>query len=173
MTLEKMERRGRDEISLLEEEMIQLSVKSSSIVHTRKPTLLCTTWTKKSYNLDSLRAQLRCIWKIKKKFEIQIVWQNLFMVMFEDKEDLKSILEGRQWFFRKHLIIFYRLLESMERRKVKLVMSPFWVKVSPCPPECDKKDLMHVVGILLVGYYILKSKGIFVELEFNLMQRSL
>ncbi|MBA0770305.1 hypothetical protein Gotri_018960 [Gossypium trilobum] len=51
----------RDEISLLEEELIQLSVKSLLVVTDGKPTL-CIVWTKKSYNPDSFRAQLKNYW---------------------------------------------------------------------------------------------------------------
>lgn len=40
-----------DKVSLLEEELMQLSVKSSLVVPPKKSTLICTT--KKSYNLDS------------------------------------------------------------------------------------------------------------------------
>lgn len=57
----------RNEINLLEEELIQLTVKSSLVTPSENPTLLCTVWTRKSYNPDSLRAQLRSIWKTKKK----------------------------------------------------------------------------------------------------------
>ncbi|PPR91739.1 hypothetical protein GOBAR_AA28950 [Gossypium barbadense] len=79
------------ELALFEEELIQLSVKSSSVRPSENPTLLCTVWTKKSYNPDSLRAQLRSIWKTKRKFKILIAGQNLFSISFEDKEDLDGI----------------------------------------------------------------------------------
>ncbi|MBA0581089.1 hypothetical protein Gorai_023280, partial [Gossypium raimondii] len=61
----------RDEISLLEEELVQLTLKSSQVVPNENPTLICSFWTQKSYNPDSFRAQLKSIWKPKKKFEIQ------------------------------------------------------------------------------------------------------
>lgn len=64
-----------EEISLLAEELIQSSVKSSMIVPSEKPTLLCTIWTKKSYNPDSFRAQMKSIWKTRKKFKIQLAGQ--------------------------------------------------------------------------------------------------
>lgn len=50
-----------NEISLLEEEMIRLSVRSSLVVPDEKPTLVCSVWTRKYYNPDSLRAQLKSI----------------------------------------------------------------------------------------------------------------
>lgn len=39
----------KDEISLLEEELVQ----SSRVTPPDKPMLVCTVWTKKSYNPDS------------------------------------------------------------------------------------------------------------------------
>ncbi|KAK5833005.1 hypothetical protein PVK06_016814 [Gossypium arboreum] len=50
---------GGDEVSLLAEELIQLSVKSSMVQAKDKPTLICTVWTEKSYNPDSFRAQMK------------------------------------------------------------------------------------------------------------------
>lgn len=44
----------------------------------------------------------------------------------------------------------------MERSKVKLIISPFWIKVGVCPPECDMKDLIHAIGSTFGG--ILGSK---------------
>lgn len=60
-----------------------------------KPTLICTIWTKKSYNPDSFKAQMKSIWKAKKKFEIQSVGQNLFLIVFELEEDLETVMEGQ------------------------------------------------------------------------------
>ncbi|MBA0725513.1 hypothetical protein Golax_022098, partial [Gossypium laxum] len=84
---------GRDAISLLEEELIQLTVKSLLIVPSDKLTLICIVWTKKSYNPDNFRAQMRSIRKTKRKFEIQVAGQNLFLISFESDDDLKMVLE--------------------------------------------------------------------------------
>ncbi|MFQ6640729.1 hypothetical protein Gotur_014518 [Gossypium turneri] len=140
-----------NELALLEEELIQLTVKSSLVVPSENSTLICFVWTRKTYNLDSLRAQLRSIWKTKKKFEILVAGQNLFIISFKDEDDLEHIMEGRPWFFRKQLIIFDWLLKSVERNKIQLVYSLFWLKFGPCPPECYKKDLIHAIGSTFGG----------------------
>ncbi|MBA0642471.1 hypothetical protein Goklo_026850, partial [Gossypium klotzschianum] len=59
-------REQRDEISLLSEELIQLSVKGSRVVPDDKPTLICTIWTGK----------------------------NLYLIVFELEEDFELIMEG-------------------------------------------------------------------------------
>ncbi|KAK5826290.1 hypothetical protein PVK06_021207 [Gossypium arboreum] len=95
-----------DKISFLAEEFVQSSVKSSMVVPSEKPTLLCTIWIEKSYNPDSFRAQMKSIWKTRKKIEIQLAGQNLFLIVFETKEDLKTVIEGWLRLYRKQLILF-------------------------------------------------------------------
>ncbi|MBA0686859.1 hypothetical protein Goari_014435 [Gossypium aridum] len=127
VTLRGME---RDEISLLEEELIQLSVKSLLVVTDGKPTL-CIVWTKKSYNLDSFQAQLKVFGRLRRNLR-------------------------------------YRLLESMERSTIRLVASPFWVKVGPCPPKCDQKDLIHAIGSTFGGVLRSKVKGDFCKIKVQM-----
>lgn len=56
---EKME---IEDIALLEEDLIRLSKKTSTVVPSSKPTLICSIWTKKkTYNPDNFRAQMKSI----------------------------------------------------------------------------------------------------------------
>lgn len=136
----------RDELSLLEEELVRLSVKSSLVVPSSKPTLVYSLWTKRTYNMDSLCAQMKSLWKTKGKFDFQVTGQNLFPITFDKEEDLEMIMEGRPWLFRKQLIFFERISKPIEQRKLRLVLSPFWMKIGPYPPECDQNDLIQVIG---------------------------
>ncbi|MBA0879485.1 hypothetical protein Goshw_005468 [Gossypium schwendimanii] len=65
------------------------------VVPSSKPTLICSVWIGKIYNPDGFRAHMKSIWKTRKKFEIQVAGQNLFLIIFELEEDLELILEGR------------------------------------------------------------------------------
>ncbi|MBA0632298.1 hypothetical protein Godav_001066 [Gossypium davidsonii] len=158
-----------DEISLLTEELIQLSIKGSKVVPSVKPTLICTIWIEKLYNLESFRAQMKSIWKKKKKFEIQTAGHNLFLIVFELEEDLELVMEGRPWLFRKILILFNRLIQSVERSQIWLNSSPFWLKIGPCLPEFDKKkDLLHAIGVTFGGMLRFKISGEWCRLKINL-----
>lgn len=68
-------------------------------------------------------------------------------------EDLEFILEGCPWLFCRKLVLLERLTSSMNRDLIRLVRSLFWVKVDPCLPECDKKDLTHAIGLTFEGYF--------------------
>lgn len=133
----------KDEVSLLGEELVHLTIKSSLIEPKGKHTLLCSVWTKKFFNPDSFRAQMRSIWKSSKKFEIEMVGQDLFLITFYDETDMEQIMDGRLWFFRRQLVLFERLDKPIYRNQIKMIISPLWLKISSCPLKCDKKDLMH------------------------------
>ncbi|MBA0873647.1 hypothetical protein Goshw_005141 [Gossypium schwendimanii] len=150
------DREGRDEISLLAEKLIQLSVKGSMVVPNSKPTLICTVWIEKLYNPESFRAQMKSIWKTRKKFEIQMVEQNLFLIVFDLEEELETIMKGRPCHFRKSIILFDRLIQAVERDQIRLNSSPFWIKIDSYLLEFNKKDLLHVIGVTFGGFSDLK-----------------
>ncbi|PPD88820.1 hypothetical protein GOBAR_DD14226 [Gossypium barbadense] len=161
------DREQRDEISLLTEEFIQLSVKGSKVVPTDKPTLICTIWTEKFYNPESFKAQMKSLWKIKNKFEIQTE-DNLFLIAFETDEDLELIMEGRPWLFQKSLMLFDRITQSVERSQIRLNSLPVWLKVGPCLPKFDKKNLLHAIGVTFGGIIRSKINGEWCRLKINL-----
>ncbi|MBA0696867.1 hypothetical protein Goari_003388 [Gossypium aridum] len=111
---------------------------------------------KKLYKLESFRAHMKSIWKTRKKFEIQMVGQNLFLMGFELADDLELILEGRPWFFRNSVILFDRLCQAVDRDQIRLTSSPYWMKIDSISPEFDKKDLMHAIGATFGG--VLRSE---------------
>ncbi|KAA3472331.1 reverse transcriptase [Gossypium australe] len=155
------ERDSSEEISLLAEELIQLSIKRSMVVPNEKLTLICSVWTKKTFNPESMKAQLRSIWKTKEKFEIQTAGQNLFLIVFDQEEDLEMIMEGRPWLFRKYLILFERLSNSIDRDQIRLTSLPYWIKFGPVLLEFDKRTfctLLEVHSEELSASYIRNSK---------------
>ncbi|MBA0576851.1 hypothetical protein Golob_027514, partial [Gossypium lobatum] len=126
-------------------------------------------WTKKLYNPESFRAHMKGIWKTRKKFEIQMVGQNLFLIVFELAEDLEMILEGKPWLFhKKSIILFDRLFQAMERDHIRLISSPFWMKTNSCFPEFDKKDLLHAIGATFGGVLRYEINEDFCQLRINL-----
>lgn len=53
----------------------------------------------------------------------------------------------------------------MDKNKIHLVKSPFWVKISPCSSKCDKKYLMHAIGATFEGLLRAKEMGDFCRIK--------
>lgn len=66
--------------------------------------------------------------KTKKKFEIQVAGRNIFLIVFESEDDLAVVMAGMPWLFQKQLIVFDRLLEPVDRKLIRLISSPYWIK---------------------------------------------
>lgn len=56
-------------------------------------------------------------------------------------------------------------MELIERSKIRLVLSTYWLKVGPCPSECVRKDLMHVIGSTFGGVIRFETKGDFCQIK--------
>ncbi|KAK5824411.1 hypothetical protein PVK06_019183 [Gossypium arboreum] len=110
---------------------------------------------------------MKSIWKTKKKFEIQLAGQNLFLIVFDSEEDLETVTEGQPWLFRKNLVLFDRLTTSMQRSQIRLNSSLYWIKIGPCLLEFNKKDLMHVIRATFGGILRSEINGEFCRLRFQ------
>ncbi|MFQ6634501.1 hypothetical protein Gotur_012036 [Gossypium turneri] len=120
---------------------IRTLVAKSAILGILAKTMAATAW-------DDGKWWQRRVWGRRGK--------NLFLIVFELEEDLETVMEGQPWLFRKNLVIFDRLTKPMERDQIRLVSSPFWIKIGPCLPEFDKKDLLHAIGVTFGG--VLRSE---------------
>lgn len=52
-------------------------------------------------------------------------------------------------------------MDPIKLAKVRLVETPIWLKMGLCPPDYDKKDLAHVVGVTFGVILRLEMWGIF------------
>lgn len=76
-----------------------MTVKNSLVFPSDNLSLLCSLWTRKMFNPDHLRAQLKSIWKTERRFEFEKVGQNLFLLIFYLEEDLELVMEGKSCLF--------------------------------------------------------------------------
>lgn len=73
--------------------------------------------------------------------------------------------EDHGYFVNK--LFFGILIKAMGNSRIRLVETPLWLKVEPCPPDCDKKDHVHVVGATLGGIFQSKFEGEFCRLRIR------
>ncbi|MBA0844629.1 hypothetical protein Goarm_005786 [Gossypium armourianum] len=69
--------------------------------------------------------------------------------------------------FRAHMKGIWKTKKKFEI-KIKLTLSPFWVKIESCSPEFDKKDLLHAIGGMFGGVLRSEASEEFCRLRINL-----
>ena len=97
-----------EEALFMEEEDESIVLGSSSTKATKdlgKNCLVMKILSRKSILLDSLRKNLRMIWKLNKGVQILEMENERYMVEFGDKKDKKKVLEMSPWSFEKQLIL--------------------------------------------------------------------
>lgn len=66
------------------------------------------------------------------------------------------------------MIIFYHLRNPRDRSKIRLVLSPIWLKIDHWSSKFDKKVSLYVVRSTFGGVIRLKIKGDFCHLQVQL-----
>ena len=85
-----------------EDESIVLGSSSTkAAMYLGKNCLIMKILSHKSILLDSLRKNLRMIWKLNKGVQISKIENETYMVEFSDKKDKKKVLEMSPWSFEK------------------------------------------------------------------------
>ena len=83
--------------------------------------------TIRSINLDTLRKNLRMLWKPNRGLQISKIEEELFFVEFGDGKDKQKVLEMCPWSFEKQLIVMKEFEGELVPRDIEMKRSPFWV----------------------------------------------
>lgn len=66
------------------------------------------------------------------------------------------------------MVLFYRLNEPIERKKIRLLSCPYWIRVGPYPLECEPKDMMHAINSTFRGLLRYEVKENYCRLQVML-----
>ena len=95
-------------LSFTEEEDEGIEIYSNSTKSAKevgKNCALMKIMAHKSINLDTLRKNMRRVWKLNKGVQISEVEEDLFLVEFSDGKDKKKVLDMCPWNFEKQLVL--------------------------------------------------------------------
>ena len=81
----------------------------------------------RSLNLDTLRKNLRMLWKPNRGLQISEIDEETFLVEFGDGKDKQKVLEMCPWSFEKQLIVLKEFEGELVPRDIVMKHCPFWV----------------------------------------------
>lgn len=79
----------------------------------------------RSISLDSLRKNMRMLWKLNKGVQISEIEEDLFMVEFGDGWDKKKFLDMCPWSYEKQPVLIQEFEAELTPREVELKWAPF------------------------------------------------
>ena len=96
--------------------------------------------TQRSISLDSLRKNLRMLWKTNKWVNFSELEAELFLVEFGDGKDKKKILDMSPWSFEKQLVIIQEIEGELTPKEMELKWSPVWIQIFNLPLMSRTKE---------------------------------
>ena len=67
--------------------------------------LFMKVMSRKGIMLDTLRKNIRMLWKPNKSLQLSVIEEELFLVEFEDERDKKRVMDMRPWHYEKQLML--------------------------------------------------------------------
>ena len=100
----------------------------------------------KSINLDTLRKNMRMVWKLKGGVQISKVEEDLFLVEFSDGKDKKKVLDMCPWNFEKQLVLIQEFDRELTPKDIEIKWAPFWIQIFNLPLKCMTKEIGRTIG---------------------------
>lgn len=79
------------------------------------------------FNAQAMTNTMRLIWKPAKDMSIDTIDDNCFLFKFVSCSDLDRFIEGRPWFFDRHILLLEEIGLSATPRSRVLETMPFWL----------------------------------------------
>ena len=96
--------------------------------------------TPRSINLDTLRKNLRMMWKTNKWVNFSELEADLYLVEFGDDKDKKKILDMCPWSFKKQLMFLQEFEGELTPKEIEIKWSPFWIQIFNLPLNSRTKE---------------------------------
>ena len=136
-------------LSFTEEEDEGIEIDSNSPKMAKevgKNCALMKSMAHKSINLDTLRKNMRMVWKPNKGVQISEVEEDLFLVEFSDGKDKKKVLDMCPWNFEKQLVLIQEFDGELTPKDIEIKWAPFWIQIFNLPLKCMTKEIGRTIG---------------------------
>ncbi|GMY19573.1 hypothetical protein FCV25MIE_14812 [Fagus crenata] len=110
--------------------------------HEAKYSLLFRLLTTRPFNGEAFKATVRNLWASPGGITVRDIEDNLFLAVFNRRDDLERVIVQSPWTFDKKLIQTIRFEADMQPTAVKFTHSMFWIRVYNLPIL----SMVHEVG---------------------------
>ena len=107
---------------------------------------LMTILTHKSISIESLRKNMRMLWKRNRSVQISEVDEDLFLVEFGDSRDKKKVLDMCPLSYEKQLNLLQEFDGKLTPKEVEIRWAPFWIQIFNLPLNCRMKEIGLAIG---------------------------
>lgn len=86
----------------------------------------------RSFNAPALINLMKSVWRPIKTMVVDTIEENCFLFKFHGRADADRVLEGRPWFFNKHILLLEEASVEIQPRKLVLATTPYGYEFMIC-----------------------------------------
>ena len=94
---------------------------------------------------------MRNLWASPGGVTIRDIDDNLFMAVFNTREDLKRVFVQGPWTFDKKLILMVRFENDMQPTAVIFNQAAFWIRIHNLPILCMIRGIGEDIGVTQIS----------------------
>ena len=134
---------------LSEPERSNLKLRTGKIQQSKteaKFSLLFRLLTFRPFNGEAFKATVRNLWASMGGITVRDIEDNLFLAVFNRRDDMERIIVQSPWTFDKKLIQMIRLEADMQPTEVKFTYAMFWIRIYNLPILSMVKEVGEDIG---------------------------
>ena len=105
--------------------------------------------TKRPFNGEALKGSVRAMWASSGGLLVKEIDDNLFMAVFNSKDDMEHIFVLGPWTFDKKLIQMVRFVGDLQPTAVKFTHSAFWIRIVNLPIKSMTREVGEDIGAVV------------------------
>ena len=117
--------------------------------HEAKFSVLFKLLTKRPFNGEALKGSVRAMWASSGGLLVREVDDNLFLAVFNSKDDMERIFVLGPWTFDKKLIQMVRFVGDLQPTAVKFTHFAFWIRIVNLPIKSMTREVGEDIGAVV------------------------
>jgi hypothetical protein len=136
-------------MQLSDKEKLSITLRKDPIVKSKKEaqfSLLFKLMTTRPFNVEAFKGTVRTLWVGRSGVTIRAIEDNLFMAVFQARDDLERVFVQSPWIFDKKLIQMVWFEGDLQPTAVKFTHSAFWIRVHNLPIKSMIREVGEDIG---------------------------
>ena len=132
-------------MQLSDKEKLLINLRKDPIVKSKKEvqfSILFKLLTTRAFNVEAFKGTVRSLWMGRRGVTIRAIEDNLFMAVFQERDDLERVFVQSPWAFDKKLILMVRFEGDLQPIAVTFTHVAFWIRVH----NLSIKSMIREVG---------------------------
>jgi hypothetical protein len=139
-------------MQLSDKEKLRINLRKDPIVKSKKDaqfSILFKLLTTRVFNVEAFKGTVRSLWMGRRGVTIRAIEDNLFMAVFQERDDLERVFVQSPWTFDKKLILMVRFEGDLQPMAVTFTQAAFWIRVHNLPIKSMIREVGEDIGMEL------------------------